>query len=91
MLTGHFAHCPMRKLHFYLKEGAKHTLWLLQWSYFFIYMYIHVQSNLVTMPPRYYATLAIVPLLLGPDKIQYKINLLCHPLLSLLCLYYVTI
>ena len=32
-----------------------------------------------------------MPLLLGPDKIQYKINLLCHPLLSLLCHYCVTV
>ena len=44
-----------------------------------------IQSNLVTMPPRYYATLVTMPLLLGPDKFQYKINLLCHPLPSLLC------
>ncbi|KII62516.1 hypothetical protein RF11_11255 [Thelohanellus kitauei] len=31
---------------------------------------LHIRLNLITMP--------LLPLLLGPDQIQYKINLLCH-------------
>ena len=31
-----------------------------------------IQSTPATMPPRYYATPATMPLLVGPDKFPYK-------------------
>ena len=33
-----------------------------------------VQSNPATMPPRYYATPATMPLLVGPDDFPFKIE-----------------
>ena len=33
-----------------------------------------IQSNPATMPPRYYATPATMPLLVGPDDFPFKIE-----------------